>query len=135
MVPERHSAARLPMLTTAFAILALAILLGSILAVLHLRESASSAPPLALGALHGLLALGGFLCLLAALGGPTRGMETGTASFGKIAATFLALALLAGMGIFALHLRRRRLSGTLIGIHASLAVCGFVILAAYIFAG
>jgi len=123
------------MLITAFAVLALAILLGSVLAVLHLREAAASPPPLALGALHGLLALGGLLCLMVALGGPMRGIETGTASFGKIAAVFLALALLAGVGIFALHLCRRRLAGALIGIHASLAVCGFVILAAYIFAG
>lgn len=122
------------MLTAAFIILALAVLLGSALAVLHLRAESAAAPPLSLGALHGLLAIGGFACLLVGLRGPVRGLETGTASFGAIAAALIAVAALLGIGLFGAHLRKRRLSGGLIGIHATLAVAGFVILAAYLFA-
>ena len=46
------------MLTTAFVILGIAVLLGSLLAVLYLRTEGAAAPwPLA--ALHGLVAIGG----------------------------------------------------------------------------
>lgn len=126
------------MLTAAFAILALAVLLGSALAVLHLRAQTSAAEkpsgpavPWAVGALHGLLGVGGLGCLLLALRGPARGVEQGTASFGAIAATLLALAALAGGAILLTHLRKRR-PGALIGIHATLAIGGFVVLAAYL---
>jgi len=135
------------MLIVAFIILGCAVALGSALAVLHLRTptDATSLPasrpvarPLAwpvpwpLGALHGLLGIGGLICLLLALRGPARGLAQGTASFGAIAATLFALAALAGGGILVRHLRRKRRAGALIGIHATLAVGGFVILAAYL---
>jgi hypothetical protein len=122
------------MLTAAFTILAFAVLLGSALAVLHMREDAA-APRWPLGALHGLIAIAGLASLLLALRGPPRGLDQGTGSFGTIAATLLALAALAGIGLVAARLRRRRLPGILIGVHATLAVSGFVILAAYVFAG
>lgn len=67
-----------------------------------------------------------------ALRGPARGVAEGTASFGAIAAILLALAVLIGVAILAAHLRGKRRAGTLIGIHATLAVGGFVILAAYL---
>src|SRR6185437_14789825 len=121
------------MLTLAFALLAAAVLLGAVLAVLHLRET--KPPPAVLGAVHGVLALGGFACLLLALGGPPRGLATGTAGFGRVAAVLIALAALAGGGILAARLRRKPLAGALIGSHATLAVGGFVVLAAYLFAG
>jgi hypothetical protein len=123
------------MLTIAFILLAGAVLLGSVLAVLHLRRSGAVAPPVPLAAAHGLLAMGGLACLLLALCGPPRGLETGTASFGALAAALFALAALAGGGILASHLLKRRVAGTLIGIHATLAVSGAVILAAYLVAG
>jgi hypothetical protein len=127
------------MLTTAFVILSLAVLLGSALAIFHLRtptDAAASAPvawPVA--ALHGLLGIGGLVCLVLALRGPPRGLAQGTASFGAIATTLIALAALAGGGLLAARLRSRRPAGLLIGVHAALAVSGFVVLAAYLLVG
>jgi hypothetical protein len=129
------------MLIAAFVILGFAVLLGSALAVLHLRAqsgAAASSPikswpvPWPVGALHGFLGIGGLVCLVLALRGPPRGIDQGTASFGAIAATLIALAALAGGGILATHLRKKRRAGALIGLHAALAVSGFVILAAYL---
>jgi hypothetical protein len=59
----------------------------------------------------------------------------GVGAFGRIAAVLLAMALLAGLAIVAIRLRRRRVPGLVIGIHATLAVSGVVILAAYALVG
>src|ERR1700733_13691706 len=126
------------MLIAAFMIVGSAVLLGSALAILHLRaqHGAVSRPvPWPLGRLQGLLGIGGLLCLVPALRGLPRGIAQGTASFGAIAATLFALAALAGGAILATHLRRRRRAGALIGVHAAFAVSGFVILAAYLLVG
>jgi hypothetical protein len=120
------------MLIASFVILGSAALLGSILALLHLR---SARPAWAFGGLHGLLGLGGLGCLSATLGGPPRGLGSGTATFGMISVGLIALAALVSGGILVQRLRKRRLQGALIGIHATLAVSGFVVLAAYIFVG
>ena len=123
-------------LIASFVLLGTAVALGSTLAVLHLRTEGAAAPPWLLSGLHGFLALGGFGCLLlATLGGPEHGLETGTASFGAIAAVLIALAAVAGSGILILRLLKRRFTGLLIGVHATLAVSGFVFLTAYIFIG
>ncbi|HET7847736.1 MAG TPA: hypothetical protein VFL51_01615 [Pseudolabrys sp.] len=123
------------MLVVAFVMFGVAVLIGSILAVLHLREGAAAKPPWPFGALHGLLAIGGLVGLVLMLGGSPRGLDQGTASFGNIAAVFLALAAVVGITLFAAGLRKRKLPAVLIGIHATLAVSGFVILAAYVFPG
>jgi hypothetical protein len=123
------------MLVAAFVILAVAVLLGSVLAVLHLQTEDRATPPWGLAALHGLLAISGLCCLALALRGPPRGQDLGTASFGIIATALLTLAALVGAGLFAAHVFKRRIAGIIIGIHATLAVSGFVVLTAYIFAG
>jgi len=124
------------MLSLSAAILAAAVLLGAILATLHLRaDGASRLPSWFLGpagAMHGLLGAAGLAVLVLALQGPVRGAATGTASFGTIAAILLATAFAAGLGIALAHLRRARPPGALIGLHALLAISGVVILAAYI---
>ena len=51
------------MLTAAFVILGATVLLGSVLAVLHLRTDGAAAPPWRLAALHGLIAIAGLGCL------------------------------------------------------------------------
>ena len=130
----RHNGSIPVMLTAAFIILGFAVLLGTALAILHQRTPTGAAAPWPVGALHGLLGLGGLVCLVLALRGPPRGLDRGTGSFGMIAATLIALAALAGGAILITHLRNRRGGGTLIGIHATLAVSGFVMLAAYLFA-
>lgn len=122
------------MLYTAFTVLGIAVLLGSVLAILHLRDGATP-PPWPLGALHGLIALAGLGLLGLALRGPPRGLDQGTGSFGTIAAALIALAALVGLAQLAARLRKRRLSGMLIGIHATLAIGGFVILLAYVLVG
>ncbi len=122
------------MLTAAFIFVAIAVLLGAVLAVLHLREGVAM-PPLSLGKLHGFIALAGLGCVILSLRGPPRGLDQGTASFGMIAAVLLTLAAALGLVMMALHRRGRRIAGALIGIHATLAVGGFVVLVAYVLAG
>lgn len=123
------------MLNASFSILGSAVLLGAVLAVLHLRAEGAAMPAWPLGGLHGLLALAGLGCLLVGLGGPPRGLSTGTEAFGKISAGLLAIAALMGGGILIMRLRKRQFPGVLIGAHATLAVSGFVVLAAYILVG
>jgi len=122
------------MLIAAFVFLGLAVLLGSVLAVMHMREG-TAVPAWPVGALHGLLAAGGLGCLLLALRGPARGVAQGTVSFGAIAAALLVLAAAFGLTLLGARIGRRRIAGALIGIHATLAVGGFVVLAAYVLAG
>jgi hypothetical protein len=119
------------MLTAAFALLTVAVLMGALLAVAYLREGAAP-PPLPLGVLHGLIGIGGLALLTLALRGPPRGADQGTGSFGIIAAVLVATAAAVGLAQLALRLRGRRLSGTLIGVHATLAVGSFVILLVYV---
>lgn len=122
------------MLIAAFVTLAVAVLLGTTLAVLYLRGPAVPQAPWLLTVVHGLLGIGGLCCLVLALRGPPRGADLGVASFGAIAAALLSLAALAGLGAVLTHRFKRRRAGTLIGLHATLAVSGFVILAAYLLA-
>jgi hypothetical protein len=110
-------------------------MLGSVLAVLHLRTEGHTAPPRPLAALHGLLAIVGLCCLALALRGPPRGLDQGTASFGTIAAALITMAALVGVGLLAAHVFKRRIAGIMVGVHATLAVSGFIVLAAYVFVG
>lgn len=121
------------MLAAAFILLSIAVLLGCVLAVLDMRTG-NATPLWPLAALHGLVALAGFACLLFALRGPARGAEQGTASFGMISAWLLAIAALLALSLLSARLRKRKLSGFLIGMHATFAVTGFVVLAAYFLA-
>lgn len=124
------------MLNAAFVIIASAALLGiTMLAVQHMRAKTAAAGPRLIALLHGLLGIGGLICLAWALRGPPRGLDQGTSSFGLISATLIALAALIGGGVVVLHLLGKWIPGTLIGIHATLAVSGFVILAAYVLLG
>jgi hypothetical protein len=119
------------MLNAAFIVLAIAVLLGSVLAVLHLREG-TAPPPWLFGVLHGLIAIAGLGLLALALRGPPRGVAEGVGSFGTIAAMLLGLAALIGLMQLAARLRQRWLSGALIGAHATLAIGGFIVLLVYV---
>lgn len=120
------------MLERSFAVLALAVVLGAVLAVLHLRPSGLR-PSWPVGLVHGAIGAAGLALLIASLGGSSRGATNGTAEFGTFAAALIALALLAGLGLLAMLSSGRR-PGVLIAVHATLAITGFVILAAYLFA-
>ena len=123
------------MLDGAFLILGLAVLLGSVLFVIHLRRTGATYPaPWRLAALHGLLGVGGLFCLILALRHPPPRIDQGTAGFGAISVGLLAVAAFLGGGIFVLRLANKGRAGSLIGIHATLAISGFVILAAYVLA-
>lgn len=121
-------------LTAAIAVLAAAALLGAALAVPYLRGGNAKAAPWPLAGLHGAIGIGGLCCLVLALRGPRPVLGQGTDSFGIVAATLLALAALAGLGTLLMRRSRRRRGGTLIGLHATLAISGLVVLAAYLFA-
>ena len=122
------------MLVAAFTILSVVIVMGSVLAVLHSQEG-RPAPPRPLATLHGLLAIGGLECLVLALVRSPRGLHQGSASFGIGAAALLALAASLGLCFVTTKVLKGGHAGILIGIHATLAVTGFVVLAAYVFVG
>ncbi|HLI20554.1 MAG TPA: hypothetical protein VKV32_05525, partial [Stellaceae bacterium] len=93
-------------------------------------------PPRVLAWLHGIAASIAYALLIAALAtGPARGAATGTASFGLSAAILLLIAALIGLLGLWLHLRRKRMPGIAIGVHASVAIFGYVILAVYLLIG
>jgi len=119
------------MLSLSFICLAGAVLLGTLLALPYLRGA--SVPPGWLVGVHATFGVAGLAALTLALRGPPRGLEQGTGSFGAISAALIAAALLAALGMLAGRLRRRRVSATLVGVHATLAVGGFVVLIVYVF--
>ena len=122
------------MLLVSLGLLLIATALGSVLAALSFRPGLP--PPARIyGVLHGCFGAGGFAALLLALGGPPRGVAMGVGSFGAIAAVLLAVALLAGLIILAIRSRARQVSGLIIGIHATIAISGVVVLAAYTLIG
>ena len=84
------------------------------------------------GALHGLLGLAGFVLLLWGLQGPARGMAQGAGSFGFVAAFFTGGARLLGVLMLAGQLKRRQPGVLLIGVHATVAIIGVVMLLAYL---
>ncbi len=111
-------------------LLAAAVAMGTTAAVLSQRAGGAPAP-LWTASAHAAFALCGYALLLVALTGPVRGVASGAASFGATAAVLLGLAVLGGLTLLQQRRRRRRLPGGLIGVHAALAVFGFVILAVY----
>ena len=84
------------------------------------------------GLAHGLLGVCGFALLLASLGGPPRGAAMGAGSFGTIATVLTGLAI--AMAALAYAARRRgHAAGPLaLGLHATLAIAGLTMLAAYL---
>ena len=110
------------------------VLLGAALAIQVLRRPAS-APSRVLVWLHGIAALLSYGVLVVALMGPARGAASGTQSFGLTAAILLLVAAAIGLLSLVLHYRRRRMPGVAIGVHASVAIVGYVILAVYRLAG
>jgi len=121
------------MLLLSLSLLGSAALLGAGLAVRYLQSEGRQLPRLPFAALHAALATAGLAALLLALTAPPRGAAMGVAGFGRVAAGFLVLALLSGLLPLSARLRRKRLKlpNLVIGLHATLAVSGVVILAAY----
>jgi len=78
---------------------------------------------------HGATGLIGVAVLYLALAAPGRGHGAG--KFGWTAFTLLAAALAGGLTILGYHLRKRGAPGSLLALHGSIAVAGYVLLAAY----
>jgi O-antigen/teichoic acid export membrane protein len=121
------------MLTSAFIVLSCTIAFGCALALVHLRSGKAAPVAWWVAALHGLIGLGGLGLLALALRGPVRGLAQGTGSFGIISASLIASAAIIGGMILTRH-RKGQHAGALIGVHATLAIGGFVMLAAYVMA-
>ena len=115
------------MVSAAVWILTLAVIAGTVLALLHLRVTdGAGRPPLVAGIAHGIVGAAGLAALLLALQGPPRGADTGVGSFGTMAAVLFAGALLTGVAI--LLLRRKAI---VMAIHAGIAITGYVLLLAW----
>ena len=115
------------MVAVAVWVLSIAVIAGTVLALLHLRATDSaSRPPLAAGIAHGVVGAAGMIVLLLAMRGPPRGVEAGAGYFGAVSAWLFAGALATGIGI--LSIRQKAL---LIAIHGSIAVTGYVLLLAW----
>jgi hypothetical protein len=123
------------MLVAAFVILAVVVLLGCVLTDLHSRTGDRAEWHWPLATLHGLFAVAGLMCLVLALVRSPRGLDQGNFSFGIGAAALIVLAALVGLTFLATQVLKGRHAGILIGIHATLAISGFVVLTAYVFVG
>lgn len=86
-------------------------------------------------AAHGAAGIAGFIVLLLALAGPARGSATGAANFGVFAAWLVGAGLVLAGYAFVARLARRQVPAVVIGLHATLAVAGVVMLGAYLNAG
>jgi len=113
------------MLTVALGLFAVAAAGGLLMVVLRVRTDAN--PPLGIALLHGALAATALVILLLQV---ANGAATGT-----MPTTSLGLFVLAALGGFALitmHLSGRKIPLSVVGIHASVAVIAFLLLAAVV---
>ncbi len=108
--------------------LSAAVVLGLALAAWHMR--AEGRRPIWLnwvGLLHGGLGAIALGLLVLAVLGPPRGVASGTGAFGLVAAILLGAAFLVGLTLPVLTRRHPAVSGTVMAIHAGIAITGAVI--------
>ena len=118
------------MTVAAFMLTATALLgLGVLLLPLRWPGAAASWLP---GAVHGACGVSGFALLSWSLGGPRRGVAMGAGSFGVVAAWLFGATLAMATVMAAARLRRRRPNVLAVGLHATLAIAGLTLLAAYL---
>jgi hypothetical protein len=115
--------------------LAVAAAGGALLAIPFLRGKDSRRAHWAVALGHGVVGAAGVAALVVALwqGVPVSGM--GTAGFGPGAAVLFGLALALGISIALASFGGRRPAATLVGVHASLAIAGLVVLWALVSLG
>jgi hypothetical protein len=122
------------MLTDAVLLLLAAVVLGALLAIVRFSRARAPHVPWPASALHGLLGAGG--TVLAALAPAIAGAaQAGAGGFRWIGVTLLCLALVLGVVILSRRVLGRRLTTTIVGIHALLAISGVVVLSAYLAVG
>ncbi len=122
------------MLRLSLILLGVGMLFGFWLAALHLRES-GKAPPLPVRAAHGVLGAAGLLALLLTFGQPAQGADQGVGTFRLDAAVLLGAALAMGLGILITFRIAPKSAGAVIALHATIAMFGLAILAAYVSLG
>jgi hypothetical protein len=122
------------MLRLSLILLGVAMLFGFWLAALHLRET-GKAPPLLVRAAHGVLGAAGLLALLLTMGQPAQGANEGVGTFRLDAAVLLGAALAMGLGILLTFRIAPKPAGAVIALHATIAMFGLAILAAYVSLG
>jgi hypothetical protein len=109
-------------LVVALVLFAIAAAGGLVMAVLRVRSAEN--PPLAIAALHGVLAATGLvLAILTAV-------NVGFSSLTGAGVGILVLAALGGFYLIATHLRGEVIPLPIVGIHAVAAVSGFLLLVA-----
>jgi hypothetical protein len=108
---------------------------GSVLAILQLRGGGKPPVPWPVGAAHGLAGAAGVGLLVLAMQRPGPPAPAGVGGFRVAAAGVLGLAVVAGLVILAVRLRRGRYGSGVVGVHATLALTGLAILAARLLAG
>lgn len=121
------------MLTAACTFLFGASALGSILALYHL--GAKRSPHWLAGGIHAVAAASGFILLILALRGASRGAQYGTSQFGEFAAFLAGIALAIGIAYAMAQLLSRRPAGWILGVHATLGAAACILLLAYVSLG
>ena len=119
------------MFTTSLVLLCITSVFGLTLAGMHLAEVPVVRRLWAVGLLHGLIGLAGLAVLLPVLAGPARGAASGATQFGAVAAGLLAFGLLPAGLLLRARVRRRPLPALAMGLHATAAIGGLVVLAAW----
>jgi hypothetical protein len=116
------------MLRLSLILLGIAMLFGFVLAALNLRGS-DKAPPLLVRVAHGVLGAAGLGALLLTMGTPVQGASAGVGPFRMDAVVLL------GLGILATFRIAPKSAGAVIALHATIALFGLAILAAYVSLG
>jgi hypothetical protein len=120
----------------AFGVLGVAVMFGLALSAALMLPDVPLRPRILGGYAHGAIGIAGFVVLLAALARAAPHVSrSGTGSFGTMAMALLAATVLAGVLVFIGHQRRRPAGAVVVALHATLAVAGYVMLAAYISVG
>jgi hypothetical protein len=122
------------MLRLSLILLGIAMLFGFWLAALHLRES-GKAPPMLVRLGHGIIGAAGLGALLLTLDSPAQGENAGVGTFRLDAVVLLVAALLLGLGILLTFRIAPKSAGAVIALHATVAMFGLAILAAYVSLG
>ncbi len=120
------------MVRDALIVLSAAVVLGLTLAAWHMRAEGRRANWVNwVGLLHGGLGAIALGLLVRAVLGPSRGVASGTGAFGLVAAILLSAAFLVGLTLPVLVRRHPAVSGTVMAIHAGIAITGSVIFLAW----
>jgi hypothetical protein len=119
-------------MTIALLFLLTAAALGGYLSIGYLRGTPPPAAGWMLGLVHGVVGAAGLLELVIGLGGKRDLAAYGVAGFGIGAEGLLGIAILLGLLVIVAQWRGKRLSGVVIGAHASVAITAIVLVAAIV---